>query len=214
MCIRNTAHCHSNSLTRLSNSILRCVASRLPKSTILASCQLRRHLVLISLRYGNVQATWNVSTTVHVTPSNRKMPHLEASEAPLQTFLHVAVGKKPFVFSFFFPSWSSKTAERRLTCFLMKHFLSYHRCSWFLSMFSGLIRRLQRRGRLLLYNWESHLWWWFVSPARQLVRSVCTGGPEILLSELWRVLLFLQKENVFVGLKPIKITLDTFWNSQ
>lgn len=84
----------------------------------------------------------------------------EAAGAPLQTFLHVTArgvgGGKPFVF-LFSSSQSSKTAERRLTCFLMKRFLSYQQCSWFLSPLSGLIRRLQRRGPLLLYDWETHL---------------------------------------------------------
>lgn len=46
----------------------------------------------------------------------------------------------------FSASRPSKTAQRRLTCFLMEGFLSYAPCSWFLSACSGFIRRVQRRG--------------------------------------------------------------------
>lgn len=116
MCIRNPAHCHFNSLPRLSNSISHralaaCPSS--PKNTFFTGYQPRGHLVLVILRYGNVPASWNVSTTVRATQSNK--------------------GKEQSFVFLFSSLQSSKTAERRLTCFLMKRFLSYQQCSWFLS---------------------------------------------------------------------------------
>lgn len=158
-------------------------------NTTLTRYQPTGHLVLVILIYGNVPATWNISTTVRLTPHSRKTPQLGLI-GPLKchdkTSLMSQWGEKTFVF--FSCLRPSKSAERRLTCGLMKRLLSYRPCSWFLSPLSGLIRRLRRRRQLPPYNWESYLWAVIYFPDTETCpRSffeVRSSGPCLLLSEM------------------------------
>lgn len=152
---------------------LLCPTLRSFPNTILTRYQPTGHLVLITLIYGTVPATWNISTTVRLTPHSRKTPQLGLIgllKYHDKTSLMSLWGEKTFVF--FSCLRSSKSAERRLTCGLMKRLLSYRPCSWFLSPLSGLIRRLRRRRPRPPYNWESYIGLWFISLTQKLVRGV------------------------------------------
>lgn len=129
----------------------RCVPSLPPPSRVclFAGSHPRGHLVLVTVSYGNVPASRNISTTVRVTRTGRRISHSELTPELGRR----AGGTRLCMFVCFLAV--IKDAAERTHLFSAERSLSYQRSSWFLSPLWGLIRRLRRGGRLLQCDWES-----------------------------------------------------------